>query len=204
MADEIIKRTYTVPLRRGFANTPRYRRANKAVTILKDFLKKHMKSDTLKLGPKLNELLWQHGMRNPPGKVKVDVTKDKEGVVRAELSGVTYVDFKVQEKTQKASTFKEKLQSKVADAKSGAKGEEKPEQSAQSAVQTPTVEKMKEKSGDKPKPEAKSEVKPAKTSQEATKVQAPEKEAKPVETPKEDLADALDKTLDANEEKKAE
>jgi large subunit ribosomal protein L31e len=123
MAEEI-KRTYVIPLRRGFINTPRYKRTNKAVRVLKEFLKKHMKSEDIKIGPALNDLLWVNGIKNPPGKVTVDVTKDSKGVVRAELKGVKYVDFKLADKVNKNASFKEKLQSKVSAAKESKKESE--------------------------------------------------------------------------------
>ena len=75
-----IKREYIIPLRRGFANTPRYKRTNKAVRVLKEFIKKHMKSEEIRLGKKLNEFLWKDGIKNPPAKVNVIVTKDKDNI----------------------------------------------------------------------------------------------------------------------------
>lgn len=113
MAKETLKRSYTVPLRPKFANTPRYKRTNKAVRVLREFLSRHMKSDNIKIGPKLNETLWQDGIKNPPGKVKITATKDDTGMVRAELEGVEYVDFKVQEKKADPTTLKEKIEAKL-------------------------------------------------------------------------------------------
>ena len=142
MAEEIT-RTYTVPLRQGFSETPRYKRTNKAMRVLKGFIVKHMKSENIKIGKKLNELIWQNGIKNPPGKVKVTATKDKEGVVKVELEGVKYLDFKVQEKVDKNQSFKEKLQNKVQTTKDDSKTEEKPVKAkAETKVDKPaTVEK---------------------------------------------------------------
>ena len=121
MAEEKITRTYTVPLRRGFNETPRYKRTNKAVRVLREFLVKHMKSENIRLGDKLNELIWTKGIKNPPPRVKITVTKDKEGIVRAELEGTEYKDFKQQDKKEEPKSAKEKLQSAV----KGAKGDKK-------------------------------------------------------------------------------
>lgn len=129
---EEIKRTYTIPLRSGFANTPRYKRTNKAVRVLKKYLVKHMKSEKIKIGPQLNNLLWRNGIKNPPAKVTVDVTKDAENVIRAELSGVAYVDFKQQEKVEAPKNLQDKLKQTVQSAKAGDKLEEK--------LDTPKVE----------------------------------------------------------------
>ncbi len=140
MAEEkTITRTYTVPLRRGFANTPRHRRTHKAVRVLKEFLVKHFKATDVKLGKHLNDLLWENGIRNPPPKVKVTGTKDKDGIVKVELEGKAYAEFKVKEKTERNQTFQEKLKGKV----SGTKGTEEPEAKAPKAdvkATTPTTE----------------------------------------------------------------
>ncbi len=93
-----------------------YRRAKKAVDTVRIFLSKHMKSKDVKLGQKLNLLLWERGIRHPPGKVKVVVTKDDKGLVKAELFGHTYVDKKKVEKVEKSKLeqLKEKLGGKTA------------------------------------------------------------------------------------------
>lgn len=115
-----IKREYVIPLRRGFQNTPRYKRTHKAIRVLKEFLVKHMKSENVKLGPKLNDFIWRHGIQNPPPRVSVVATKDKDNVVRVELSGFDYIDFK-QIETEEPKNLKEKLQSKVAESKGTAR-----------------------------------------------------------------------------------
>lgn len=86
-----LERTYNIPLRREYLKVPNWRRTEKAVTATREFLKRHLKAesvDKVKLGKELNEELWKHGIKNPPHHVKVTVTKDKEGLVRAELFGV--------------------------------------------------------------------------------------------------------------------
>lgn len=183
--ETIIKRTYTIPLREKFANTPRHKRTNKAVRVLKEFLVKHMKSDDVKIGPKLNEIVWENGMKNPPGKVKVTVTKDSEGVVRAELDGVEYVDFKAQEKKADPTSLKEKIESKLDG------GNKK----------TPV---KKEAKAEKPKVEApKAKTKPLEKKVETKTEKAPEKEAaKPkVEAPK---AESVKEKPAVSKESKAE
>ena len=90
MAD--IERTYNIPLRREFRKVPRYKRAKKAITAVRQFLVKHMKSEEVLLGNEINHEIWKHGIKNPPHHVKITAVKDGEGIVRAELEGH---DFKV-------------------------------------------------------------------------------------------------------------
>lgn len=82
-----IERTYNVPLRKEYQKVPRWKRTKKAVTALRQFLQKHMKSDKVKLSKELNQELWKHGIKNPPHHVKVMVTKDEQGEVKADLFG---------------------------------------------------------------------------------------------------------------------
>jgi large subunit ribosomal protein L31e len=86
--ESTIERTYNIPLRKEYQKVPRWKRSKKAVTALKQFLQKHMKSEDVKLSKEINEKVWQHGIKNPPHHVKVTVTKDDKGEVKAELFGL--------------------------------------------------------------------------------------------------------------------
>ncbi|MBR9683285.1 50S ribosomal protein L31e [Candidatus Woesearchaeota archaeon] len=92
-----LERTYNIPLRKEYLKVPNWKRTNKAVSAVKKFLKKHMKSDDVKLGKRLNEKLWQHGIKNPPHHIKVTTVKDGKGVVKAELFG-----YKIETKKKEA------------------------------------------------------------------------------------------------------
>jgi large subunit ribosomal protein L31e len=93
-----LERTYTIPLRREYLKAPMYNRTKKAVRALRAFIVKHMKSDDVLIGPKLNLKLWERGRTNPPHHVKITAIKDDKGQVRAELFGF---EFKPKEKKEK-------------------------------------------------------------------------------------------------------
>jgi large subunit ribosomal protein L31e len=112
----MIERTYIIPLRRQVVKSPKYKRAKKAVNTVRIFLSKHMKSDDVKIGNVLNNLLWERGIKNPPGKVKITVTKDDKGVVKAELFGHKYVEKKKAEAKVEKSKL-EQLKEKMSGAK---------------------------------------------------------------------------------------
>lgn len=82
-----LERTYNIPLRKEYLKAPKWRRTEKAVVGVRQFLQKHMKAEEVRLGRYLNEELWKKGIRNPPHHVKVTALKDEKGVVRAELFG---------------------------------------------------------------------------------------------------------------------
>jgi large subunit ribosomal protein L31e len=96
-----IERTYTIPLRKGFINAPRYKKTKNAVSELKYFLSRHMKSENVLIGKHLNEHLWLHGIKNPPHSVKVVVIKEDDGTVKAELAGFKYDHKKKEQKDEK-------------------------------------------------------------------------------------------------------
>jgi large subunit ribosomal protein L31e len=68
---------YTIPLRKEWLKVPVYKRSKKAVTAAKQFLSKHLKKE-VKIGPHLNEHIWDKGNRHPPGKVKVRIEEEGE------------------------------------------------------------------------------------------------------------------------------
>ncbi|RLE42824.1 hypothetical protein DRJ48_02660 [Candidatus Woesearchaeota archaeon] len=107
-----MERTYNVPLRREFQKVPRYKRAKRAVTALREFISKHMKSDKVKLGEYVNREIWKRGIKNPPHHVKVTAVKDEEGVVTVELVGAP-------KKRAKEKKIKTKLISKKEEAPEG-------------------------------------------------------------------------------------
>ncbi len=87
---EEIEREYIIPLRRHWKRVARYKRTNKAVKGVKEFLAQHMKIrdrdlTKIRLDKYLNEFLWARGIKNPPIKVKVKVKKEGD-LVRAELA----------------------------------------------------------------------------------------------------------------------
>ncbi len=101
-----LERTYTIPLRKEWLKAQKYKRAKKAIAGLRKFLQRHMKSENILLGTHLNLEIWKHGIRNPPSRVKVNVTKDDKGVVKAELFGIKVEEPK-KEETKKEEVKKE-------------------------------------------------------------------------------------------------
>lgn len=103
---EVVERVYNVPLRKEFQKVPRWKKTKKAVFALRSFLERHMKSDDVKLSKELNEKLWKNGIKNPPHHVKVSVSRDDKGTVRAELFGSKKVEKKEEKKSAKKKETK--------------------------------------------------------------------------------------------------
>ena len=84
MAD--LERTYNVPLRKEAQKVPKYKRTQKSIIALRQFLARHMKSEDIRLSGFLNVFLHRHGRKNPPHHIEVKARKDKDNVVFVELA----------------------------------------------------------------------------------------------------------------------
>lgn len=87
MSEPVEERIYTVPLGKAWI-TPKHRRAEKAITILKKFVQRHMKPERIIVDTSVNEAIWKRGITNPPRKIRVKLSKDAEGVVSVNLAEV--------------------------------------------------------------------------------------------------------------------
>jgi large subunit ribosomal protein L31e len=76
---------YTIPLGDAF-HVPRTKRAKKAIKIVKDFLFQHTKAIDIKVDKKVNEEIWKSGIQKPPRRIKVRVSKEEGGIVKATLA----------------------------------------------------------------------------------------------------------------------
>ena len=146
----VLERTYNVPLRKEFAKTARWKKSKKAVKGLKEFLAKHMKVENrdtklVKIGKHANNLIWKHGIRNPPHHIKVIAKKDDKGIVHAEIEGAPVEKPKEDKKGKKA-------EKKEASDKAEKKTEEKKQEKKPEDKEKPV--KAEEK-----KPEVKKDVK---------------------------------------------
>lgn len=134
-----MERLYNVPLRKEAAKAKRHERTKRAVKALRDFLARHMKSETVLLGPGINEKLWERGIKHPPHHIKVKATKDDDGKVRVELADGS------EKKESKASAKKADAKAKKTPAKKASKTET-PEK--KDATAKKTDDKPEEKSHD--------------------------------------------------------
>lgn len=118
----VLERSYNIPLRKKYQRAPRWKRTNRAVKAVREFVIKHMKSKEVKIGKYANLLIWKHGGKNPPHHIKVVCKKDEEGIVHVELAGAP------QEKPKdvpKKRAKKEDIEIEVKDALGGEDVEKK-------------------------------------------------------------------------------
>jgi large subunit ribosomal protein L31e len=132
---EKIEREYIIPLRKRWAIVPRYKRTNKAVKTVKEFLVRHMKIrdkdlNKIKIDRYLNEILWQKGIRNPPSKIKVKAIKEGEIVKVEAVEFPEKIKFKKLREEKVETSAKEIVKKKKAEEKQEEKteGQEKEEE----------------------------------------------------------------------------
>jgi len=151
---EKFERTYNVPLRRGFIKAPIYKKAKKAVSTLKDFIRQHTKADVIKIGPELNKRIWGRGMKNPPHHVKVTAIKE-ENIAKVELEGTEFKALKPKKKEEKKPGLKGKLEALTKGKEE--KKEEKPKEKKEEEKKE-TKKEVKKSEEKKEKPETKKQI----------------------------------------------
>ena len=82
--EETIARIYTINLSKAWL-TPKHRRTDRVVNMIKEFANKHMKSSQIKIDQELNRYIWEKGKTNPPRKVRVRIVKDEDDQVIVSL-----------------------------------------------------------------------------------------------------------------------
>ncbi|RLI91325.1 MAG: 50S ribosomal protein L31e [Candidatus Altiarchaeales archaeon] len=73
-----MERIYTIPLRNAFV---RRKKTNSAVNIIREFLRKHTKSDNIVIDGSINDMIWRRGIKSIPRKIKVRVEKEEDRVI---------------------------------------------------------------------------------------------------------------------------
>jgi large subunit ribosomal protein L31e len=86
-SDIVEERIYTVPLSKAWI-MPVTRRAPRAMRILKEFIRRHMKveNENIIISNEVNEKIWSRGIEKPPRKVRIKAAKDKDGLVTIYLA----------------------------------------------------------------------------------------------------------------------
>ncbi|MCX6657003.1 MAG: 50S ribosomal protein L31e [Candidatus Bathyarchaeota archaeon] len=99
------ERIYTVPLKEAW-QAQRYRRSERAVMVLKAFAVRHMKAKEVSVDTSVNEVIWARGIKSPPHKIRVKMTKDDEGNVTITMAE-TDVKAEAEAKPEKKAEKKE-------------------------------------------------------------------------------------------------
>jgi len=152
-----LERVYTINLGKVLLS-PNNQRAKRAVNMVKEYARHHMKTEEIKIEEAVNHQIWKRGIKHPPRKIRVRMTKTDEGFVL-----VSPYEKEIEEDVKPT---KDKKTPTV---------EEKPEPETK---QIETSEEVKaELTPKEPKPKAK-ESKPKDSKKAASKKDKPKKKSK--------------------------
>jgi large subunit ribosomal protein L31e len=112
-----IEREYTIPLRTQVKKVPSYKKANKAIKTIKEFLAKHMKVEDrdlkkIKLDLQVNEMVWERGIKKPLHKIKIKAVKKDGLVFVSAVETPDKIKFRHSRIEKRESQAKEMLESK--------------------------------------------------------------------------------------------
>lgn len=152
MSQEEIERVYTINLGKVLLS-PKNQRAKRAINMMREFATRHMKSENIKIEEDVSHLIWSRGIRHPPRKIRVKLTKDEDGMVLISKYQEEITKTKKEEKADEKS--KEKKPAEKVE-----KTEEKPEKKKTEAKPAKKKtgrkpEKIKEEKSDKIKEKSK-------------------------------------------------
>ena len=128
MSEENTARIYTVNLSKAW-DTPKYRRTDRVINIIKEFTERHMQTDKVKIDQDLNRHIWSRGKKNPPRKIRLRMVKEDDDTVvvssyieekRTESESEVIsevVEKKVEEPKQDKVELKEVVEKKVEEPK---------------------------------------------------------------------------------------
>ena len=93
------ERIYVINLRKDFIKKPRWKRANRAIRFIREFVKKHMKAERVKISKSINEKIWERSRQKPPGKIRIKAMELEDGTV--EVQAVEFIDLTMKEEEEK-------------------------------------------------------------------------------------------------------
>ena len=162
-----VERVYTIPLGKVLLSQSQHR-AVRAINMIREFARHHMKVEDIKIEEDLAHKIWSKGIRSPPRKIRVRMSKTDEGYVLV-------------------SPYEEGVESEVTPAKETPKVEDKVEEptkeesKVEAQVEEPEAETKVEDKVDEPKKE---EVPAKEETTSEDKVEESPKETPAKEEPK--------------------
>ena len=75
-----LERVYTINLGKVLLSQSQHR-AVRAINMIREFARHHMKVETIKIEEELAHQIWARGVRSPPRKVRVRMTKTEDGYI---------------------------------------------------------------------------------------------------------------------------
>jgi large subunit ribosomal protein L31e len=97
--EDTLARIYTINFSKAWL-TPKHKRTDRVINMIKEFAIKHMKSSQIKIDQELNRYIWEKGKTNPPRKVRVRIVKDDDEQVIVSLYEDIMLDNESRDKSE--------------------------------------------------------------------------------------------------------
>lgn len=97
--EDNLARIYTINFSKAWL-TPKHKRTDRVINMIKEFATKHMKSSQIKIDQELNRYIWEKGKTNPPRKVRVRIVKDDDEQVIVSLYEDITLDNESRDKSE--------------------------------------------------------------------------------------------------------
>ncbi len=177
MSEEVLERIYTINLGKVLLS-PNNHRAKRAINMIRQFASKHMKSESVKIEEEINHLVWERGIRHPPRKIRVKLTKDEDGNI---MVSKYQEEKKIEEKSKKEEKKTEEKPKEKKEESEEKKVEEKPKkeekkEEKQKKGEKKVEEKLKEKKTEEKKIEEKSKKEEKKAEKKSAEAKSEKKE----------------------------
>ena len=133
-----LERVYTINLGKVLLSANN-RRAKRAINMIREFARHHMKIEDVRIDEDLAHQIWKRGIKHPPRKVKVRMTKTEDGYVLIAL-----YEEELETKVTPEEKAKDKVKPKDESKEVAAKVEEKVKKEVtEKPKKTPAKEKPK-------------------------------------------------------------
>ena len=170
-----LERVYTINLGKVKLSQSQHR-AVRAINMIREFARHHMKVEEIKIEEELAHQVWARGVRRPPRKIRVRMTKTDDGYIL-----VSQYDEEAESKVTPEKDTK-KVEDKVEELSKEAPKKEKPAKEAPKK-EKPAKEAPKKEKSAKQAPKKEKQAKQAPKKEKSAK-QAPKKEKSAKQAPK--------------------
>ena len=172
-----IERVYTINLGKVLLS-PNNQRAKRAINMVKEFARRHMKNEQIKLEEDLSHQIWKRGIKHPPRKIRVKMTKTDEGFILVSPYEEEIEEAKEPKEEKKKPTKEVKPESGAKEIETEPEVKDKVKEEIKEVKEKKPKETPKSKQKEKEeKPKAKEKPKPKVTKTKEEKLKP--KESKP-------------------------
>ena len=172
-----LERVHTINLGKVLL-TPNNQRAKRAINMVKEYAARHMKTEDIKIEESLSHQIWKRGIKHPPRKIRVMMTKTDEGFVLVSPYEEEIEESEKPTPEKKTPEVKEKLEPETKESETTKEAKDEPKTMEQKETKLkPKTPKAKEPKAKESKAKE-SKSKPKESKKDSGKKSKPKKKSK--------------------------